>query len=128
MPEVRIDIFAPSFSSVQDVVVGKGASPPVGYQATVHYVAALPSGAIFFSSLEAGKPLDVRAGTDNVIPGFAEGLLTMKAGGLRRLYIPGSLAFPKGLASAPGRPRVLPNSDVVFDVKLLFVPGFEVDE
>ncbi len=42
--------------------------------------------------------------------GLDEGLLTMKPGGLRRMYIPGELAFPKGLASGPGRraARLLP--------------------
>lgn len=35
----------------------------------------------------------------------------------------GNLAFPKGLSSAAGRPRVPPSSPVVFDVELLFVPG-----
>jgi hypothetical protein len=32
-----------------------------------------------------------------VIPGLDEALLTMSSGCLRRLYIPGNLAFPKGL-------------------------------
>ncbi|KAL3583239.1 hypothetical protein D5086_014300 [Populus alba] len=38
------------------------------------------------------------------------------------------LAFPKGLTSAPGRPRVAPNSPVVFDVSLEYIPGLEVEE
>ena len=37
------------------------------------------------------------------------------------------LAFPKGLNSAPGRPRVAPNSPVVFDVSLVYIPGLELD-
>ena len=77
-----------------------------------------------------GKPNDVRItglgqGETNVIPGLDEGILTMRSGGVRRLYIPGDLAFPKGLASAPGRPRISPFSPVVFDVKLLYIPGLE---
>ncbi|WVZ02698.1 hypothetical protein V8G54_023504 [Vigna mungo] len=63
-----------------------------------------------------------------VIPGLDEGILSMKVGGKRRLYIPGSLAFPKGLNSAPGRPRVAPSSPVIFDVSLEYIPGLEVDE
>ena len=62
---------------------------------------------IFDNSLEKGKPNDIRitglgpGGDTNVIPGLDEGVLTMRSGGIRRLYIPGELAFPKGLASAP---------------------------
>jgi peptidylprolyl isomerase len=50
-----------------------------------------------------GKPYDIRLGAGNVIPGLDEGISTMRSGGLRRLYIPGSLAFPKGLRAAAGR-------------------------
>lgn len=34
-----------------------------------------------------------------MIKGLDEGLLTMSSGGVRRLYIPGDMAFPKGLPS-----------------------------
>ena len=63
-----------------------------------------------------------------MIKGLDEGILTMKTGGKRRIYIPGPLAFPKGLTSAPGRPRVAANSPVVFDVSLEYIPGLEIDE
>lgn len=32
-----------------------------------------------------------------VVAGLDEGLLTMSVGGLRRIYVPGSLAYPRGL-------------------------------
>lgn len=63
-----------------------------------------------------------------MIPGLDEGLATMRTGGIRRLYIPGPLAFPKGLPSAPGRPRIPPGSPVVFDVQLVYIPGFEDED
>ncbi|CAA0838665.1 Peptidyl-prolyl cis-trans isomerase FKBP16-3-chloroplastic [Striga hermonthica] len=80
------------------------------------------------SSLEKGQPYIFRVGSGQVIKGLDEGILGMKVGGKRRLYIPGPLAFPKGLASAPGRPRVAANSPVVFDVSLEYIPRLEDDE
>ena len=38
-----------------------------------------------------------------IVAGLDEGIASMKVGGLRRLYIPGNLSFPKGLPSGPGR-------------------------
>ncbi|XP_010909098.1 peptidyl-prolyl cis-trans isomerase FKBP16-3, chloroplastic isoform X1 [Elaeis guineensis] len=112
----------------KDIEIGKGPSPPVGFQVAANYVAMVQSGQIFDSSLEKGQPYIFRIGSGQVIKGLDEGILSMKVGGKRRLYIPGSLAFPKGLNSAPGRPRVAPNSPVIFDVSLEYVPGLETDE
>ncbi|KAJ4807811.1 Peptidylprolyl isomerase [Rhynchospora pubera] len=109
----------------KDIVVGEGPSPPIGFQVAANYVAMVPSGQIFDSSLEKGQPYIFRVGSGQVIKGLDEGILSMKVGGKRRLYIPGSLAFPKGLNSAPGRPRVAPNSPVMFDVSLLYIPGLD---
>ncbi|KAM0946529.1 putative peptidylprolyl isomerase [Dioscorea sansibarensis] len=109
----------------KDIKVGEGPSPPIGFQVAANYVALVPSGQIFDSSLEKGLPYIFRVGSGQVIKGLDEGILSMKVGGKRRLYIPGSLAFPKGLNSAPGRPRVAPNSPVIFDVSLEYIPGLE---
>uniref|UniRef100_A0A0E0ENH8 peptidylprolyl isomerase n=1 Tax=Oryza meridionalis TaxID=40149 RepID=A0A0E0ENH8_9ORYZ len=96
----------------KDIKVGEGPSPPIGFQVAANYVAMVPNGQIFDSSLEKGQPYIFRVGSGQV-------------GGLRRLYIPGPLAFPKGLTSAPGRPRVAPSSPVMFDVNLLYIPGLD---
>jgi peptidylprolyl isomerase len=63
-----------------------------------------------------------------VVAGLDEGVTTMQPGGIRRLYIPGSLSFPNGLKAGPGRPSVPPNSPVVFDVQLLYIPGLEDED
>ncbi|KAH9620165.1 hypothetical protein KSS87_012531 [Heliosperma pusillum] len=126
----------------KDIKVGNGPSPPVGFQVAANYVAMVPSGQIFDSSLEKGQLYIFRVGSGQVIAldlfirvfqwqvikGLDEGILSMKVGGKRRLYIPGSLAFPKGLTSAPGRPRVAPSSPVVFDVSLEYIPGLDYEE
>ena len=45
-----------------------------------------------------------KQGSDaQIVAGLDEGIATMKVGGLRRLFIPGNLSFPKGLPSGPGR-------------------------
>jgi peptidylprolyl isomerase len=122
-------VTTPSGLKYKDIKVGDGVQPEPGFQVVVDYIAKNEQGFIFDNSLEKGKPNDVRVTGDptsaNVIPGLDEGILTMKSGGIRRLYIPGDLAFPKGLASAPGRPRIAPFSPVVFDVKLIYIPGME---
>ncbi|GFP96319.1 peptidyl-prolyl cis-trans isomerase fkbp16-3 chloroplastic [Phtheirospermum japonicum] len=112
----------------KDIKVGSGPSPPVGFQVAANYVAMVPSGQIFDSSLEKGQFYIFRVGAGQVIKGLDEGILSMRVGGKRRLYILGPLAFPKGLTSAPGRTRVAANSPVIFDVSLEYIPGLEDEE
>lgn len=123
----------PSGLSYKDIKVGDGENPPIGFQVVVDYIAMDSKGRIFDNSLEKGKPNDIRVldcikfpeEACPVIPGLEDGLLTMRSGGIRRMYIPGELGFPKGLASAPGRPAILPFTPVTFDVALRYIPGFD---
>lgn len=118
----------PSGLSFQDIKVGTGPAPPIGYQIVLHYILMTPEGRIISNSLEKGTPYDIRVGTGQVVAGLDEGLKTMRVGGIRRMYVPGPLSFPKGLPAGPGRPRVPPESPVIFDVQLLYIPGLEMDE
>jgi peptidylprolyl isomerase len=118
----------PSGLAYQDIVVGNGPTPPVGYQIVVNYILMTPEGRVISNSLENGNPYDIRVGTGQVVAGLDEGLKTMRVGGVRRVYVPGDLSFPKGLPAGPGRPRVPPASPVVFDVQLLYIPGLDMDE
>ena len=109
----------------------EGADAALPSQVVVDYVAMTTEGRIFENSVQAGRPFDIRVTSgdadspSSTIAGLNEGLKSMKPGGVRRLYVPGALGFPKGLPSGPGRPRLPPNSDVIFDVRLNYIPGLD---
>lgn len=97
---------------IHDLRVGDGPSPQMGQTVTVHYTGKLENGTEFNNSYNMGKPIDFTLG--EVIQGWNEGLLTMKVGGKRRLFIPSNLAY-----GAQGRPGIPPNSNLVFEIELL---------
>src|SRR4029078_1210318 len=81
----------PSGLKYVDEVVGTGVSPSATQMVTVHYTGWLTNGTKFDSSLESGQP--VTFAWNRVIPGWTEGLQTMKVGGKRRLIIPSDLGY-----------------------------------
>lgn len=100
-----------------DVVVGKGASPVAGKQVKVHYTGTLENGKKFDSSVDRNDPFSFTIGVGQVIPGWDEGVMTMKVGGKRKLIIPSKLGY--GASGAGG--VIPPNATLLFDVELLDV-------
>jgi peptidylprolyl isomerase len=100
-----------------DVVVGKGASPAAGKQVKVHYTGTLDNSTKFDSSVDRREPFTFVIGVGQVIPGWDEGVMTMKVGGKRKLIIPAKLGY-----GARGAGSVIPpNATLHFDVELLEV-------
>ena len=98
-----------------DMVTGTGESPTGGQTVIVHYTGWLTDGTQFDSSLDRGEPLSFVLGMGNVIPGWDEGLLTMKVGGKRQLVIPASLGYgEQGSGSV-----IPPGATLIFEVELL---------
>jgi len=97
-----------------DTTVGTGVSPTAGQTVSVNYVGTLLDGTQFDAS-PANTP--VSFGLTNVIPGFSEGIGTMKVGGKRRLVIPGNLAY----GANPPTAKIPQNATLVFDVTLVAV-------
>lgn len=113
---VAAEITTPSGLKIQDLKVGDGPSPKMGQTVNVHYIGWLENGTEFNNSRKgAGRPVDFTLG--EVIPGWNEGLSTMKVGGKRKLFIPSNLAYgPQGRP-----PAIPPNSNLIFEIELLSI-------
>lgn len=101
---------------IEDIRAGDGPTPKPGQTIKVNYVGTLENGQEFDNSYKKGAPVDFRIGVGEVIKGWDEGLMTMKVGGKRKLFIPSNLAY-----GARGRPGIPPNSNLIFEIELLGV-------
>jgi FKBP-type peptidyl-prolyl cis-trans isomerase len=102
-----------------DLKVGSGKVAQQGSTVSVEYSGWLASnGKKFDSSYDHGaQPFSVSPlGQASVIQGWNEGLVGMKAGGIRRIILPASLAYgPQGNQGIP------PNATLIFDVTAVSV-------
>jgi FKBP-type peptidyl-prolyl cis-trans isomerase len=107
-----------------DLVVGSGAQATNGNTASVNYTLWLynqagveSKGSRVESSTDPGRtPFMLTLGVSNVIPGFTQGVLGMRVGGKRRVYIPPSLAYG---SSGSQTGTIPPNASLVFEIDLL---------
>lgn len=98
-----------------DLKVGDGEMPPSkDAQVKVHYTGWLNDGTVFDSSVQRGQPAQFILSA--VIPGWTEGVSTMKVGGKRKLVIPYALAYGEN-----GSRGIPPKALLIFDVELLEV-------
>lgn len=101
-----------------DEVVGTGATAEAGDSVTVNYVGSLTNGTVFDASANRGSAgFTFNLGAGQVIQGWDQGIVGMKEGGKRKLFIPASLAY--GDQAIGG---VIPaNSALIFEVELVKV-------
>jgi cytoskeletal protein RodZ len=101
-----------------DIKVGVGQPAAANSQVEVQYTGWIAAnGKKFDSSYDRNQPFQVTLGQGQVIPGWDEGIVGMKHGGIRRLIIPASLAY-----GAAGQPPTIPgNATLIFDVTMVSV-------
>jgi len=109
------DITTPSGLRYRETEIGDGLSPEKGQMVVVHYTGWLPDGTKFDSSVDRGQPFSFQIGIGRVIKGWDEGVMSMKVGGKRMLFIPPELGY-----GSRGAGNVIPpNAPLIFEVELL---------
>ncbi|KDN44456.1 hypothetical protein RSAG8_05503, partial [Rhizoctonia solani AG-8 WAC10335] len=98
----------------KDKTVGSGPAAKAGKKIGMRYIGRLKNGKVFDSNTK-GKPFFFNLGKGDVIKGWDEGIPGMLVGGERVLTIPAAKAY--GKRGAP--PDIPPNSDLIFEVKLV---------
>jgi len=94
---------------------GQGEGAQNGQKLTVHYVGVLEDGTKFDSSVDRGQPFQVTLGAGQVIQGWELGLVGMKKGEIRRLFIPSQLGYGE-----QGAGQTIPaNANLIFEIQLL---------
>ena len=102
---------------IEDLTVGEGSEAVSGKEVTVHYTGWLTDGEKFDSSKDRKQPFTFPLGAGHVIKGWDQGVVGMKAGGVRKLTIPAALGY--GARGAGG--VIPPNATLNFEVELVSV-------
>jgi FKBP-type peptidyl-prolyl cis-trans isomerase FkpA len=101
----------------QDLRLGEGREARAGDRVAVHYAGWLPDGNLFDSTVPPTDPVRFTIGRGEVIRGWEEGVVGMRAGGARRLVVPPNLAY-----GSRGLPGAIPrNATLVFQIELVEV-------
>jgi len=95
-----------------------------GDKITVHYNGMLLDGTKFDSSIDRGQPFSLTIGAGQVIQGWDQGIIGMKVGEQRRLFVPSELAYGEQGAGE----TIKPNDDLIFDVALISIDNNETTE
>ena len=101
---------------ITDSKEGQGQAVVKGALLLCHYDGFLEDGTLFDSSKKHGRPFQFVIGSGRVIKGWDQGLMGMKEGGKRTLFVPSELGYgdrEKGL--------IKPHSNLIFHIELLEV-------
>lgn len=102
---------------ITDTKIGEGKETVKGALIICQYEGFLEDGTKFDSSLDRGKPFQFVFGTGRVIKGWDQGLVGMKEGGKRTLFVPADLGYGERQVGQ----LIKPHSNLLFHVELLEV-------
>ena len=111
----------PSGLGLQDLVVGKGATPTLAQVCVVEVLAWIEQdgrqGTLFLDTRKRGWPATFPLGVKRVIKGWDEGVATMKVGGRRLLRVPPALGYTAREACS----YIPADANLIFEIELIEV-------
>jgi len=102
---------------IEDIQLGDGKEVVKGALITTQYNGFIEDGSTFDSSYARGKPFQCVIGTGRVIKGWDIGMMGMKVGGKRKLFVPSHLGYGEREFGA----HIKPHSNLIFEIELLEV-------
>lgn len=99
---------------ITDIEIGEGKTVVKGALIICHYRGTLEDGTVFDSSYDHGRPFQTVIGVGRVIKGWDQGMMGMKEGGKRKLFVPSELAYGER-----EKGKIKPHSNLIFEIELL---------
>jgi peptidylprolyl isomerase len=116
-PEVTIpETPPPTTLQSTDLTVGDGEEAQIGDAVKVHYIGKVYATGDEFDSSYERDPIEFTIGQADIIPGWNQGVVGMRAGGRRQLIIPPDLGY-----GADEKPDIPANSTLVIVIDLIQV-------
>ncbi len=98
-------------------ILGEGIEVVNHSKVVVHYIGKLEDETVFDNSYKRGEFFKFQIGTRQVIPGWETGLLGMKEGGKRTIFVPYRLAYgERGVGDL-----IPPKSNLIFEIEVIKV-------
>ena len=98
-------------------IFGSGLQVTNHSKVSVHYIGRLENNTEFDNSYKRNQLFEFQIGVRQVIPGWETGLLGMKEGGKRTIFIPYNLAYGESGAGD----LIPPKSNLIFDIEVIKV-------
>lgn len=102
---------------IKDLKVGTGETAKIGDTVWVFYRGTLTDKTVFDAHMMPDNPISFTLTPGNLVEGWIKGIPGMKVGTHRLLSCPAAL----GYGAQPPSDKIPPNSDLYFDITLLFV-------
>ena len=100
---------------ITEIIHGQGEEVLKGSLVLIHYTGTLEDGSVFDSTAKHGRAFQFVVGSQKIIKGMSLGILGMRVGGKRKIFIPSELAYGEREMG----PLIKAQSNLIFEMELL---------